>query len=263
MRKRRDLGFLAAKIARNLREGGPSLLAYKALQRLPGFEERARTLAAKEARDKLARARPPTWDLARSLDFAYAFLSPAQIREEIQSFLEILQTRPPRTVLEIGTAHGGTLFLLAQVAQPDALIISVDLPHGDFGGGYTASRENLYRAFARPSQRLALLRSDSHRPSTLEAVRNLFGDLPVDVLFIDGDHTFEGVRRDYEMYSTLVGSDGLIAFHDIVPGPAEYVGGVPNFWKTLRGADGILELVRDWEQGAFGIGVLRAFRVDG
>jgi hypothetical protein len=34
------------------------------------------------------------------------------------------------------------------------------------------------------------------------------------LLFIDGDHRYEGVRRDFEMYSPLVGAGGLIAFHD-------------------------------------------------
>jgi hypothetical protein len=48
-------------------------------------------------------------------------------------------------------------------------------------------------------------------------------------LFIDGDHTYEGVRRDFEMYSPLVRKGGIIAFHDIYPGPEESVGGVPKF----------------------------------
>ncbi|MFN6069283.1 MAG: class I SAM-dependent methyltransferase, partial [Pseudanabaena sp.] len=37
----------------------------------------------------------------------------------------------------------------------------------------------------------------------------------IDFLFIDGDHTYEGVRQDYEMYSPLVQKGGYIAFHDI------------------------------------------------
>jgi hypothetical protein len=58
------------------------------------------------------------------------------------------------------------------------------------------------------------------------------------------------------MYSPLVRSGGLVAFHDIVPGPAEAVGGVPSFWQTVRGAESI-EFVEDWKQGGYGIGVLR------
>jgi len=49
-----------------------------------------------------------------------------------------------------------------------------------------------------------------------------------DFLFIDGDHTYEGVEGDFEMYSPLVRRGGIIAFHDIVPGPPENVGCLMN-----------------------------------
>ena len=53
-------------------------------------------------------------------------------------------------------------------------------------------------------------------------------------------------------------SGGIIALHDIVPGPPEKVGGVPEFWAELT-ADGVSneEIVEDWGQGGYGIGVVR------
>jgi predicted O-methyltransferase YrrM len=42
----------------------------------------------------------------------------------------------------------------------------------------------------------------------------------LDFLFIDGDHTYEGVKQDFEMYTPLVRKGGLVAMHDIVPPPA-------------------------------------------
>lgn len=51
------------------------------------------------------------------------------------------------------------------------------------------------------------------------------------------------------MYSPLVQRGGIIAFHDIVPGPPELVGGVPKFWSELKqeyGVDRVIEIVRDW-----------------
>ena len=59
-------------------------------------------------------------------------------------------------------------------------------------------------------------------------------DTHIDFLFIDGDHTYEGVKSDFEMYSPLVRSGGLIALHDIVPGPEGCVGGVPKYWSELK-----------------------------
>ena len=64
----------------------------------------------------------------------------AQVEEEIVELLRILKTLKPRICLEIGTAGGGTLFLFAQVANPDATLISIDLPGGPFGGAIRLGR---------------------------------------------------------------------------------------------------------------------------
>jgi hypothetical protein len=66
------------------------------------------------------------------------------------------------------------------------------------------------------------------------------------------------VEHDYEMYGPLVRPGGIIAIHDIVPGPKDNVGGVPGFWRKLKTTTpGIVEeIVEDWSQGGFGIGVV-------
>jgi hypothetical protein len=65
------------------------------------------------------------------------------------------------------------------------------------------------------------------------------------------------VRRDFELYSPLVKKGGMIAIHDIAPGPELAVGGVPLFWRELKEAHhSSIELVEDWQQGGFGIGVI-------
>ncbi len=162
----------------------------------------------------------------------------------------------PRVVLEIGTAGGGTLFLFTRVADTEAKIISIDLPGGPFGGGYPKWKTSLYKSFARRGQRIYLLRRDSHDPRTLEGVKKILGGEKVDFLFIDGDHTYEGVKKDFEMYSPLVRRGGIIAFHDIVPGLPENVGSVPEFWNQIKAKHKHLEIVEDCNQGGFGIGVL-------
>ena len=61
------------------------------------------------------------------------------------------------------------------------------------------------------------------------------------------------------MYSPLVKKGGIIAFHDIVPGPQEHVGGVPKFWKELKemlGNNKVVEIVKDWNQEGYGIGLI-------
>lgn len=205
-------------------------------------------------------------DVAYGFSFGGVVFEPWQERSEIGAFLELIATVRPRTILEIGTSYGGSLFLLARVAAPDALIVTIDLPRGEFGGGYPPWRGHLYRSFAGPRQRIRLLRADSHRAATLEAARAALEHRPVDVLFIDGDHAYDGVKHDFEMYGRLVRTGGVIALHDIVPagpdGPRprnfdDLRGGdVPRLWGELRGQYGVTEFVDDWDSGRFGIGAI-------
>jgi predicted O-methyltransferase YrrM len=196
------------------------------------------------------------YDFAADFEYGQLRTRPFQIRQEMLRFLARLAEDPPRSIIELGTFRGGTLFLFARVALPDATIVTVDMPAGPFGGGYPRTYALLFKSFGRDKQRIRLIRGDSHSTDTLKAVRETVGTT-VDVLFIDADHTYEGVRSDFEKYSPLVRSGGLIAFHDIVDGPPEAVGGVPRFWKELRERIPGEEIVADWSQGGFGIGLIR------
>jgi hypothetical protein len=66
----------------------------------------------------------------------FKYLRPWQHRQELLALAGELERRKPRTVLEIGTASGGTLLLSACLADADALIFSIDLPFDPYGGGY-------------------------------------------------------------------------------------------------------------------------------
>jgi cephalosporin hydroxylase len=209
-------------------------------------------------------------ELAYEFSFGGIVFGPWQEPSEIRSLMHMVEAIRPQTVLEIGTSNGGTLFLFARVALPDALIVSVDLPRGQFGGGYPRWRAPLYQAFAADKQTIRLLRADSHAPETLEKVRAALNGRKVDVLFIDGDHTYDGVRQDFEMYGPLVREGGLVAFHDIVPprpnGPLPWKnedlqgGEVSRFWAELRSSREVSEFVENWDSGRFGIGVITVGR---
>ncbi|GBD03455.1 hypothetical protein HRbin19_00741 [bacterium HR19] len=162
-------------------------------------------------------------NLNELVDFAFdgicGIIAPFQSRREILNFLQIISKIKPGAVLEIGTARGGTLFLISRTASEDATIVTIDLPGGKFGGGYSEWRKFLYKYFALPKQKIYPLIMDSHRKETLEKVKSILNGRKIDLLFIDGDHSYEGVKRDFEMYSELVAEGGIIVFHDIVPGP--------------------------------------------
>lgn len=198
------------------------------------------------------------WGVPELADFVvknYPF-NAFQVPAELTALGELLAARRPERALEIGTFRGGTLLFLAQLASPDATLVSVDLPGGKFGGGYSDARAWCYRRFARRHQRLQLLRGDSHSTQMQEQVAAAFSGHKVDYLFIDGDHSYDGAKRDFELYAPMVRKGGLIAFHDIVDGDPEMVGGVPRFWSEIKSPYRHEELIKDRQQRAWGIGVL-------
>jgi len=62
---------------------------------------------------------------------------------------------------------------------------------------------------------------------------SLVWDKEVDILFIDGDHSYEGVKADFEKYVPFVKKGGLIYMHDV----NHHRYGVKKFWDKLTGFD--------------------------
>lgn len=171
-----------------------------------------------------------------------------QVRSEIQALLEFLDQRNPRVVLEIGAPNGGSLWLFSRVAAPDAFIVSVDLPRTSQHMGYADWHQSVYRSFAQIEQTIRLVRGDTHMPETAEAICKILDGRKVDFLLIDGDHSYEGVKSDWADYRGLLAPDGVLAFHDIVPGPGSRVRGAPRFWRELKARETltISEFVESW-----------------
>ncbi len=183
-------------------------------------------------------------------------IQPMQSQVEFAAlYARVLKLRP-RVVVEIGTCHGGTLYLWCQAAHPEATLISIDLPGGEFGGGYRECRAAFYQQFKQPHQTLHLLRMDSHVPATAEKVRSLIPQ-SVDFLFIDGDHTYSGVKQDFTLYSALVRSGGLVALHDIAPRPRQPDLEVWKFWAELKRCRPVQEALDHTPTGrTIGIGMV-------
>lgn len=252
-----ELPSIVRKTIRTLRDGGPSAAVTKAARRGEFLVDVA--AATLTLRSEARRLR----SLRESVDFVFEFavgevtIWPAQVRSEITALLELLEIEQPKNILEIGTARGGTLFLFSRIARADARLASIDLPGGRFGGGYERTRIPLLRTLRTSRQALKLIRANSHASATYDETRRWLAGEKLDFLFIDGDHALPGVRADFIHYGALVRTDGLIAIHDIVPGSEDTVGGVPEFWTTLKDAYETQELVEDWSQGGYGIGVVR------
>jgi predicted O-methyltransferase YrrM len=188
------------------------------------------------------------------------FRGACQKMRELTPVISLLKRRKLHTVIEIGTMQGGTLWLWCQLAQRDALIVSIDLPGGAFGGGYHTKDLARFRSYAHEDQRLHFLRSDSHQKATKGEVTKALQGRAVDLLFLDGDHRYRGVKQDFVLYAPLVRQGGVVLFHDILPHPQVPVCQVDRFWQEIKGHFQYKEFVepdddRGWGQWG-GLGML-------
>jgi predicted O-methyltransferase YrrM len=184
------------------------------------------------------------------------YIRPSQLRWEILSLARIVEKLRPRTVLEIGTSTGGTLFLWARLATPDANLISIDLPGGENEWAYPRWKEPFYKTFASAGQRIDLIRGDSHGTEVFGEFQKSLGAHKIDFLFIDGDHSYAGVKKDYELYSPFVRKGGVIAFHDVAVHPPITGSEVHLFWDELKRSQITKEFIENETQGWAGIGVV-------
>lgn len=114
---------------------------------------------------------------------------------------------PPNPVyLEIGCYAGGSACLMLQ--KPGIKVISVDI-------GYPIEEEVVRKNVDKLNllkNPFYYIKADSHQESTVKFV-NLITD-KVDLLFIDGDHSYQGVKQDFKIWNKIVNPGGIIVFDD-------------------------------------------------
>ena len=204
---------------------------------------------------------PENCHIEKLVDFAFSprnnVIKLQQFKSEIIRLLEIIRDCHPKIILEIGTLNGGTLFLFSRTVNRDALLISIDLPKGKFGRFQFDWRVPLIKRFSLPYQKLKLVRANSHKTSTLYQVKKILDGKKLDFLFIDASHTYEGVKKDFEMYSPLIDENGTISLHDIADCPLESNIFVSKFWNEIKEKYSYTEIIEDKNQKGAGIGILR------
>jgi predicted O-methyltransferase YrrM len=144
-------------------------------------------------------------------------------RQELDALYRLAHGLPAGArVLEIGSYLGASTYALAAgLAARGGTIWCVDtwenqtMPEGprDTLPGFLENTAR-FRAMIRPVRK----RSDELQAEDAQT--------PLDLIFIDGDHSYEAVRRDIERVQAWVAPEGVIAFHDATsfPGVGRAVG---------------------------------------
>lgn len=134
--------------------------------------------------------------------------------EEARALAEL--ARDSRTVVEIGVYEGSSAIVFIEAMQPGSVLHLID-PFVDESGwalpsGWGATERATRRVLAR-SARPDGPRIVWHVERSQEVGRR-WGGQPVDLVFVDGDHSPQGVREDWEAWRPHVLPGGHVAFHD-------------------------------------------------
>jgi MMP 1-O-methyltransferase len=135
-------------------------------------------------------------------------------------------------ILEIGSYCGkSSVYLGAGARAADGTLVCVDHHRGSEENqpGWEYHDPDLWDDAAGALDTLPFLRS-TLREAGLEdtaivivgrsaAVAHLWAT-PLGMVFIDGGHTFEAARMDYESWAPTLAPGGILAIHDLFPDPA-------------------------------------------
>lgn len=146
-----------------------------------------------------------------------------QVYEEITTFAYWLKGFAPHNILEIGF-KGSSFHIMSQLSTGKK--VAVDL---EDNGRTIWSHYMMY------DEDFKLFIADSQTEETRDKVKEFCPQY--DLIFIDGDHSYNGVKRDFELYQKLLSPRGVIIFHDIDPNhifKGDKGGGeVYQFWKDI------------------------------
>jgi len=190
------------------------------------------------------------WDELRRMEVELP-----QHSKEFQPLMQFLEKLQPRNLVEVGTREGGSLFMLSRILPPGSTIISVDLPGMAWGRKDSGTRkQRIAERLRTDGFTVHLVERDSSLPETAAEVAGLLESAPIEALFLDGDHAFEGVLADFRNYQPLMKEQAPIIFHDIARAARLPKVEVHYLWRVLKTFMPWLEFVAAPENGQ-GIGI--------
>jgi predicted O-methyltransferase YrrM len=156
-----------------------------------------------------------------------------QEEREIEELAGLLAEEQCRSLLEIGSKFGGSLWRLSHALPMGARVVAVDLPRGT--KAWDQSQPSLRKCvddLIAEGYDAHLIWGDSTHGNIVERVRRLG---PFDAVFIDANHTMPFIECDWHNYGSM---GKIVAFHDIAwhRAPA-WIGtriDVPRFWERVK-----------------------------
>jgi hypothetical protein len=159
----------------------------------------------------------------------------------------LIRDLQPKIFVELGTHNGFSYFVGCQTIQElnlSAKAYAVDHWQGDQHAGHFD--ESVYESVVELNAQYQNF-SNLLKMSFLEA-RSLVSE-PIDLLHIDGLHTYEAVKEDFKTWLPKMSKNGVIILHDIHVRHADF--GVYKLWEEIKSQYSTLEFT-----GSYGLGVV-------
>lgn len=172
-------------------------------------------------------------DLIEAASFAPASLEwPAAWCGHLPFAAWLVQTLKPAILVELGTHTGNSYFTFCQAVDRNDLATrcyAVDTWAGDKHAGYYG--DEIYQQVSRHNAR-HYARFSRLMQMTFDDARDYFSDGSVELLHIDGLHTYEAVRHDFDNWLPKLAPGAVVLFHDTNVRERNF--GVWKLWEALQ-----------------------------
>lgn len=131
-------------------------------------------------------------------------------------------------VVDLGVDYGYSTFVFANTLKninPNSIVYGIDLFEGDSQTGIRHTYNSV----------VSLMQNNNL--TNMQVLKGEFSAVsqtwttPINILHIDGYHTYDAVRNDFNNWAKFVPDDGIVLFHDV----AVQAFGVKDFFRELSG----------------------------
>ena len=138
----------------------------------------------------------------------------------------LVSYKKPEVIVDLGVDHGFSTFCFAMPRI--GKVYGIDSFEGDVHSGQR--NDYTYEYVLQKREKLFMNENVTFIKGYFDEVAKTWS-LPIDILHIDGLHTYKAVKNDYETWSKFVKDDGVILFHDTCVEERNF--GVKQFFKEL------------------------------
>lgn len=155
-------------------------------------------------------------DILKTLERASEYGTQATMQELTELFKAVL-TCPGEVVVEVGSASGGTTVVLIEAANlVNKSVISIDPYPESLGGKALFYRPGIMPFWKQKFKENILDNGYKNISQINESTEDCIDQIPdnLSVVFIDGLHEYECVKKEYELLFPRVVSGGMVFIHD-------------------------------------------------